>query len=82
MEEVTVVKKGRVLEILLNRPKVNAIDLATSRKLGDAFVLLRDDPELWVSLRLVMIWRYLLIKMEKYIQLSILMTFILMICLK
>lgn len=38
MEEVTVVKKGRVLEILLNRPKVNAIDLATSRKLGDAFV--------------------------------------------
>ena len=37
MEEVTVVKKGRVLEILLNRPKVNAIDLATSRKLGDAF---------------------------------------------
>lgn len=50
MEEVTVVKKGRVLEILLNRPKVNAIDLATSRKLGDAFVLLRDDPELWVGI--------------------------------
>ena len=40
----------RVLEILLNRPKVNAIDLATSRKLGDAFVLLRDDPELWVGI--------------------------------
>jgi len=50
MEEVIVVKKGRVLEILLNRPKVNAIDLATSRKLGDAFVLLRDDPELWVGI--------------------------------
>ena len=50
MEEVTVVKKGRVLEILLNRPKVNAIDLATSRKLGEAFVLLRDDPELWVGI--------------------------------
>ena len=50
MEEVTVVKKGRVLEILLNRPKVNAIDLATSRKLGNAFVLLRDDPELWVGI--------------------------------
>ena len=50
MEEVTVVKKGRVLEILLNRPKGNAIDLATSRKLGEAFVLLRDDPELWVGI--------------------------------
>ena len=50
MEEVKIVKKGRVLEILLNRPKVNAIDLATSRKLGEAFVLLRDDPELWVGI--------------------------------
>ena len=51
MEEVKIVKKGRVLEILLNRPKVNAIDLATSRKLGEAFVLLRDDPELWVGVQ-------------------------------
>ena len=50
MEEVKIVKKGRWLEILLNRPKVNAIDLATSRKLGEAFVLLRDDPELWVGI--------------------------------
>jgi len=50
MEEVSVVKKGRVLEILLNRPKVNAIDLLTSQKLGEAFVLLRDDPELWVGI--------------------------------
>ena len=50
MEEVKIVKKGRVLEILLNRPKVNAIDLATSRELGEAFVLLRDDPELWVGI--------------------------------
>ena len=40
MEEVKIVKKGRVLEILLNRPKVDAIDLATSRKSGEAFVLL------------------------------------------
>jgi crotonobetainyl-CoA hydratase len=42
MEEVKIVKKGRVLEILLNRPKVNAIDLATSRKLGEAFGLFRS----------------------------------------
>ena len=40
------------LEILLNRPKVNAIDLATSRKLGDAFVLLRDDPVSYTHLTL------------------------------
>ena len=37
MEEVTVVKKGRVLEILLNRPKVNAIDLVTSREIRGCF---------------------------------------------
>ena len=50
MEEGKVVRKGRVLEILLDRQKVNAIDLATSRKLGEAFVMLRDDPELWVGI--------------------------------
>ena len=44
MEEVKVVRNGRILEIQLDRPKVNAIDLATSRKLGEAFVMLRDDP--------------------------------------
>ena len=46
---VHVTRRGRVLEILLDRPKVNAIDLATSRRLGEAFVTLRDDPELWVG---------------------------------
>ena len=50
MEEVTIVRKGRVLEILLNRQKVNLIDLATSRNLGDAFVLLRDEPVVWVGI--------------------------------
>ena len=50
MEEVKVVRNGRILEIQLDRPKVNAIDLATSRKLGEAFVMLRDDPELRVGI--------------------------------
>lgn len=39
-------RRGHVLEITLDRPKVNAIDRATSIALGEAFVLLRDDPEL------------------------------------
>ena len=37
-------KNGRILEVTLDRPKVNAIDIATSQELGQAFALLRDDP--------------------------------------
>ncbi len=49
-ESVKVVRNGRVLEITLDRPKANAIDLETSRRLGEAFVTLRDDPELSVGI--------------------------------
>jgi crotonobetainyl-CoA hydratase len=48
--EVRVERRGRVLEVTLDRPKVNAIDLETSRRLGAAFDLLRDDPELRVGI--------------------------------
>ena len=44
------VRRGRVLEITLDRPKANAIDLATSRALGDAFAAFRDDSELRVAI--------------------------------
>ena len=49
-EEVLIQQRGHVLEITLNRPKVNAIDMAMSRQLGEAFSRLRDDPELRVGL--------------------------------
>jgi crotonobetainyl-CoA hydratase len=48
-QPVTVSREGRVLVVVLDRPKVNAIDLETSRKLGEAFVTLRDDPDLSVA---------------------------------
>src|SRR5438552_5550440 len=48
--EVRVVRRGHVLEITLDRPKVNAIDIVASRLLGQAFVRLRDDPELRVGI--------------------------------
>jgi len=35
-----------VLEIVLDRPKANAIDAALSRQLGEAFTAFRDDPQL------------------------------------
>src|ERR671925_1442049 len=43
---VRVEKRGHVMEVTLDRPKVNAIDLATSRALGEAFQDLQDDPNL------------------------------------
>lgn len=50
MSHVEVTRRGRILEVRLNRPKVNAIDIAMSQDLGRAFALLRDDPELWVGI--------------------------------
>jgi crotonobetainyl-CoA hydratase len=47
---VEVSRRGRVLEIKMNRPKVNAINIEMSQALGAAFAELRDDPELWVGI--------------------------------
>ena len=41
---------GKVLEVTLDRPKANAIDLATSRIMGQVFADFRDDPELRVAI--------------------------------
>jgi crotonobetainyl-CoA hydratase len=50
MSFVEVTRRGRVLEVRLNRPKVNAIDRAMSQEMGRAFALLRDDPDLWCAI--------------------------------
>lgn len=39
-------RRGRVLEVTIDRPKANAIDAATSRIMGDTFANFRDDPGL------------------------------------
>jgi crotonobetainyl-CoA hydratase len=39
-----------VLEVTLDRPKANAIDLHTSRQMGEIFQGFRDDPELRVAI--------------------------------
>lgn len=43
-------RRGQVLEVTLDRPKANAIDLVTSRIMGDVFTEFRDDPELRVAI--------------------------------
>jgi crotonobetainyl-CoA hydratase len=42
--------EGGVLEVTLDRPKANAVDLVTSRKMGEVFRDFRDDPELRVAI--------------------------------
>lgn len=41
---------GGIFEVRIDRPKANAIDLATSRIMGDIFAGFRDDPELRVAI--------------------------------
>ncbi len=42
--------EGHILEVTIDRPKANAIDLATSRIMGDVFKNFRDNPELRVAI--------------------------------
>lgn len=43
-------RRGAVLEVTLDRPKANAIDLRTSREMGEVFAAFRDDPALRVAI--------------------------------
>jgi crotonobetainyl-CoA hydratase len=47
---VQTVKDGAVLEVTIDRPKANAIDLAASRRLNQIFSSFRDDPELRIAI--------------------------------
>jgi crotonobetainyl-CoA hydratase len=43
-------REGAILEVTLDRPKANAIDLHTSREMGKVFAEFRDNPELRVAI--------------------------------
>ncbi|CAM5554600.1 crotonase/enoyl-CoA hydratase family protein [Mycolicibacterium aubagnense] len=43
-------RESVILEVTLDRPKANAIDLKTSRLLGETFKAFRDDPELRIAI--------------------------------
>ena len=50
MSAVRTQRESHVFEVTLDRPKANAIDVATSRELGLAFQTFRDDPDLRVAI--------------------------------
>ena len=43
-------REGGVIEVTLDRPRANAIDLVTSRIMGETFKAFRNDPELRVAI--------------------------------
>jgi crotonobetainyl-CoA hydratase len=47
---IKTVTNGPVLEVTIDRPKANAIDLAASRRLNEVFCAFRDDPALRVAI--------------------------------
>lgn len=49
-DAIQVTRQGAVLEVIIDRPKANAIDLATSRQMGEIFREFRDDDSLRVGL--------------------------------
>ena len=49
-EFVDVTRNGHILEVKLNKPKVNAIDIKMSQEIAAAFAELRDDPDLRVGI--------------------------------
>ncbi len=50
MDPIKTRREGAILEVTLDRPKANAIDLVTSRMMGEVFADFRDDPELRVAI--------------------------------
>ena len=49
-EPVLTKRENGILEVTLNRPAANAIDLATSRLMGKIFAEFRDDPKMRVAI--------------------------------
>ena len=43
-------KNGQILEIVLDRPKANALDAPSSRDMSRIFADFRDDPNLRVAI--------------------------------
>ncbi len=49
-DPVKIVRNGAIFELMLDRPKANAIDVPTSQRMGEAFVEFRDDPKYRVAI--------------------------------
>ncbi len=49
-DAISTKREGGIFEVTLDRPKANAIDLVTSRLMGETFKEFRDNPDLRVAI--------------------------------
>src|ERR1700691_5230877 len=49
-EGIKTITDGPILEVTIDRPKANAIDLPASRRLNEVFRAFRDDPQLRIAI--------------------------------
>jgi len=49
-EFLKISRKGTILEIVLDRPKANALDAAACREMVRIFAVFRDDPVLMIAI--------------------------------
>lgn len=49
-QAIKTTRRGAIFEVTLDRPKANAIDVRTSRIMGNVFAEFRDDPDLRVAI--------------------------------
>jgi crotonobetainyl-CoA hydratase len=49
-DNIKLTRNERILEIVIDRPKANALDAHASRELGEVFSEFRDDPDLGVAI--------------------------------
>lgn len=49
-EPLHVSREPPILEVVIDRPKANALDAATSRSMGEVFLAFRDDPDYRVAI--------------------------------
>ncbi len=49
-DHVLTERHGAVLQVTLDRPKANAIDVTTSRSLGEVFADFRDNPQMRIAI--------------------------------
>jgi crotonobetainyl-CoA hydratase len=49
-DDIKTTTDGPILEVTIDRPKANAINLAASRRLNEVFSAFRDDPELRIAI--------------------------------
>ena len=50
MSAIKFTTEHSIMDVIIDRPKANSIDAATSRSMREAFAMFRDEPGLWAAI--------------------------------